>query len=167
MWLKPHDMAKIGWLYLNKGRWDNKQMVPSAWVEVSTRGHIDATLYDYYGYQWWVDSAGYYMAVGYKGQRIFVVPEKNLVAVFTRDLTGLGEALILKNLLDFYIIPAASSSNSLPSNGIEQARLDKLVNSVAKATGFTWTSENEGIAKDGVFKRTALPAFQFDQLSDA
>ena len=61
MWLKPHDMAKIGWLYLNKGRWNNKPIVPSAWVEVSTRGHIDATPYDNYGYQWWVDSAGYYM----------------------------------------------------------------------------------------------------------
>ncbi len=86
------------------------------------------------------------------------------MAVFTGDLTGLGEALILKNLLDFYIIPAASSTNSLPSNTEEQARLDALVNSVAKAppTGFTWTSENEGMAKDGVFKRTASPAFKFE-----
>ncbi len=163
MWLKPHDMAKFGWLYLNKGRWGNKQILPSAWVEVSTRGHIDATLFDHYGYQWWVDSAGYYMAVGYKGQRIFVVPEKNIVAVFTGNLTG-RESLISKNLLDFFIIPAASSPDSLPSNTDEQARLDALVNSVAKAppTGFTWTSENEGMAKEGVFKRTASPAFKFE-----
>jgi CubicO group peptidase (beta-lactamase class C family) len=161
MWLKPHDMAKIGWLYLNKGRWGNKQIVPSAWVEVSTRGHIDTTLFDHYGYQWWVDSAGYYMAVGYKGQRIFVVPEKNIVAVFTGDLTG-RDSLISKNLLDSYIIPAASSTNSLPSNTEEQARLDALVNSVVKAIGYTWTSENEGMAKDGVFKRTASPAFKFE-----
>jgi hypothetical protein len=162
MWLKPHDMAKIGWLYLNKGRWGNKQIVPSAWIDVSTRGHIDATLFDHYGYQWWVDSAGYYMAVGWKGQRIFVVPQKNIVAVFTGDLTGVGEALILKNMLDFYIIPAASSPDALPSNGKEQARLDAFVNSVAKAIGFTWTSEIEGMAKDGVFKRTASPAFKFE-----
>ena len=163
MWLKPHDMAKFGWLYLNKGLWGNKQILPSAWVEVSTRGHIDATLFDQYGYQWWVDSAGYYMAVGYKGQRIFVVPEKNIVAVFTGDLTG-RESLVSKHLLDFFIIPAAASPNSLPSNTDEQARLNTLVNSVAKApqTGFTWTSENEGMAKEGVFKRTASPAFKFE-----
>jgi len=161
MWLKPYDMAKIGWLYLNKGRWGNKQIVPSAWVEASTRGHIDATLFDHYGYQWWVDSAGYYMAVGYKGQRIFVVPEKNLVTVFTGDLTG-SDGLILKNLLDFYIIPAASSFDSLPPNEKEQVRLDALVNSVGKAIGFTWTSENEGMAKDGVFKRTVSPSFKFE-----
>jgi CubicO group peptidase (beta-lactamase class C family) len=159
MWLKPHDMAKIGWLYLNRGRWNNKQIVPSAWVEVSTKGHIDATLYDNYGYQWWVDSTGYYMAVGFRGQRIFVVPEKNLVAVFTGS--G-GRGQVLKNMLDFYIIPAAASPDSLPSNGKEQVRLDALVNSVAKAIGFTWTSENEGIAKDGVFKRTASPGFKFE-----
>ncbi len=159
MWLKPHDMAKIGWLYLNSGRWGNRQIVPSAWVAVSTRRHIDATLFDHYGYQWWVDSTGYYMAIGFRGQRIFVVPQKNMVAVFTG--TG-GRSLILKNLLDFYIIPAASSPDALPSDTEEQARLEALVKSVAGAIGFTWISEAEGIAREGVFKRTASPAFQFE-----
>jgi CubicO group peptidase (beta-lactamase class C family) len=159
MWLKPHAMAKIGWLYLNKGRWDNKQILPSEWVEVSTRAQIDAALFDHYGYQWWVDSAGYYMAAGHRGQRIFVVPEKNIVAVFTGS-DGRGQ--VSKNLLDFYIIPAVSSSDVLPPNTEEQARLDALVNRVARAKAYTWASENEGIAKDGVFKRTASPAFKFE-----
>ena len=163
MWLKPHDMAKFGWLYLNKGQWGNKQIIPSTWVEVSTRGHIDTALFDQYGYQWWIDSAGYYMAVGYKGQRIFVVPEKNIVAVFTSDLTG-RNSLVSKNLLDYYIIPAASSPTVLSPNVEEQARMGALINSVAKAplNGFIWISENEGMAKDGVFKRTASPAFEFE-----
>ncbi len=158
MWLKPHDMAKIGWLYLNKGRWGEKQVVPSAWVEDSIRGHITATLFDRYGYQWWVDSSGYFMAVGHRGQRIFVVPQKNLVAVFAGS--G-GRALILQNLLDFYIIPAASSAGALPASPQEQARLDALVNTAARAVRFIWTSDAEGIAKNGVFTRTAPPAFQF------
>jgi len=158
MWLKPHDMTKIGWLYLNKGRCGQKQIVPAAWVEDSTRGQINATVCDRYGYQWWVDSGGYYAAVGHRGQRIFVVPGKNLVAVFTG--TG-GRALISKNLLDFYIIPAAASPDALPPNTQGQTRLDALVKSAARAVGFIWTSEDEGIAKDGVFTRTASPAFQF------
>jgi CubicO group peptidase (beta-lactamase class C family) len=159
MWLKPHDMAKIGWLYLNMGRWDNTQMVTSAWVEISTRAHIDAKPYDKYGYHWWVDSAGYYLAAGYRGQRIFVVPDKNIVAVFTgSDERG----QVSKKLLDSYIIPAVSSADALPSNTEGQARLDALVNRVAEAKAYTWTSENEGIAKDGVFKRTASPAFKFE-----
>jgi CubicO group peptidase (beta-lactamase class C family) len=162
MWLKAYDMAKFGWLYLNKGRWGNHQILPSAWVEQSTRGHIPATLFDHYGYQWWIDSAGYYMAVGYRGQRIFVIPEKNMVVVFTADLTG-RESFIPKKLLDYYIIPAASSSNALPSNTQEKARLDALIASVSRAplSGIVWISENEGTAKDGVFIRTASPAFAF------
>lgn len=161
MWLKPHDMAKIGWLYQSKGRWGNQQIVPSAWVDVSTRGHIGATLFDQYGYQWWADSAGFYMAVGHKGQFIFIVPQKNLVVVFTSDLSG-RDFFIPKLLLQNYIIPAAEASKPLPSNTEEQARLDALANSVAKAIGFTWTSEKEGMAKDGVFIRTASPAFKFE-----
>ena len=163
MWLTPHDMARFGWLYLNKGRWGNQQIVPSAWVKASTRGHIPATIFDHYGYQWWVDSAGYYMAVGYKGQRIFVVPEMNMVAVFTGDLTG-RDSLISKKLLDAYIIPAASSSNPLAVYPEEKDRLDALLSSVATAPvkGYTWASEDEGVAIDGVFKRLASPGFKFE-----
>jgi CubicO group peptidase (beta-lactamase class C family) len=47
MSLKPHDMAKIGWLYLNKGRWGNKQLISSAWVEASTQGYFDAKPFDH------------------------------------------------------------------------------------------------------------------------
>ena len=171
MQLKPHDMARFGWLYLNKGRWDGRQIVPSAWVEASTRRHIDAELFDHYGYQWWVDSAEYYMAVGYKGQRIFVLPEKNMVAVFTGNLTG-SESLIPKKLLDSFIIPAATSDHALAQNTADNSQLDALIKSVAQEpaepmAGITWASENEGLAKDGLFLRTASPAFQFEYPSDS
>ena len=83
MWLKPHDMAKIGWLYLNKGRWEKKQLVSSSWVEKSTRGHIEAKPAQQYGYQWWVDGDGNYSAIGSRGQYIMVAPEMNMVVVFT------------------------------------------------------------------------------------
>ena len=163
MWLTPHDMARFGWLYLNKGRWGTRQIVPSAWVDASTRGHIPATIFHRYGYQWWIDSAGYYAAVGYKGQRIFVVPEKNMVAVFNGDLTR-RDSLISQKLLDAYIIPAASSSNPLPPDRKEQSRLAELAHSVATAPekGYTWVSEDEGAAKDGVFIRKVSPGFMFE-----
>ncbi len=162
MRLKPQDMARFGWLYLNEGRWADKQIVPKAWVEASTRGHIDATLFDHYGYQWWIDGAGYYVALGFKGQRIFVVPQKNMVAVFTGDLTG-KESLMASRLLKDYIIPAASSSQALAPSADDQTRLAKLLAHAAQAKteGFTWISEAKGIAKDGVFTRTAAPAFSF------
>ncbi|MDA3918303.1 MAG: serine hydrolase [Deltaproteobacteria bacterium] len=162
MHLRPSDMVRFGWLFLNKGRWDSKQIIPSAWVEKSTQGHIDATLFDQYGYQWWIDSKGYYAAVGYKGQRIFIIPEKNMVAVFTGDLTG-RESLMAKKLFENYIIPAASSPEKLPPNTKDQVRLNSLVSGAAKAplAGLSWISKNKGAAKDGVFTRTTAPAFTF------
>lgn len=163
--LKPQDMARFGLLYLNKGRWGDRQIVPSAWVEASTRRHIDAELFDHYGYHWWVDSAGYYMAVGYKGQRIFVIPQKEMVVVLTGNLTG-SESLIPKRLLDAYIIPAATSDKALPQNTADSRRLAAWVDSVARQptepeAGMTWASETEGVSKNGLFSRKAPPAFEF------
>jgi CubicO group peptidase (beta-lactamase class C family) len=163
MWLKADDMAKIGLLYLEKGRWDQSQILPASWINESTRGHIDATLFDQYGYQWWVDSAGFYMAVGYKGQFIFVVPDKDMVVVFTSDLSP-DKFYIPRRLLWEYIIPAATSPIPLQANSADHTRLYELVKSVAlsSAEGFIWLSKEEGMAKDGVFKRAASPAFKFE-----
>ena len=166
MQLKPYDMARVGWLYLNQGRWGDRQIVPSAWVEVSTRRHIDATLFDYYGFQWWVDSAGYYVALGYKGQRIFVIPQKDMVVVFTGNLSG-SDTLTPKKLLDSYIIPSATSEKALPENTGDNNRLDALVKNAAQeraepTAGVAWASEREGKAEDGLFSRTAAPAFEFE-----
>lgn len=82
----PHDMAKIGYLYLKDGRWDGEQIVPSGWVRASTSKSISATLEDGYGYQWWIDDSGMYLALGYRGQFIFGIPEKEMVVVFTSSL---------------------------------------------------------------------------------
>ena len=168
MSLTPRDMSKIGWLYLNKGRWGNKQLISPAWVETSTRGHFEADLFDHYGYQWWGDSAGwwfnsvdYYMAVGYEGQRIFIVPEKKLVAVFTGRLQG-KDNFIPDKLLRSYILPAVSSRAALPQNKKGTVCLDKLVNKAAKPFDYIWTFKDEGMAKDRIFIRTASPAFQFE-----
>ncbi|MCD4803666.1 MAG: beta-lactamase family protein [Anaerolineales bacterium] len=122
----PQDMAKIGYLYLNGGEWDGEQIVPTTWVEDSTRKYISATLEDGYGYQWWVDNSGVYLALGYAGQFIFVVPEKELVVVFTSDLSD-SDFYTPQNLLNDYIIPAAVSPDPLPENPAAEAALHQLI----------------------------------------
>jgi len=104
--LTPHDMAKIGLLFLNRGRWDASQIVSESWVDVATTRHLAATLVDGYGYQWWVDASGYYLALGYRGQFIFVVPGLDLVAVFTGASPETFDFTL--PLIETYIIPAAS-----------------------------------------------------------
>jgi CubicO group peptidase (beta-lactamase class C family) len=109
MELRPHDMAKIGYLFLNHGLWDGERIVPADWVETATSEHIAAgTLSDGYGYQWWVDANDYYMALGYGGQFIFVLPELEMVVVFTSSLYD-ANFEVPEQLLNEYIIPAVTS----------------------------------------------------------
>lgn len=124
MRMEPRDMAKIGYLYLNGGRWEDRQLLTTEWIEASTEKHIAATLQDGYGYQWWVSDLGYYMALGYGGQFIFVVPNANLVAVITSELAE-RDFYVPQQLLNRFIIPAARSVEPLPANprGVEELEI--------------------------------------------
>jgi CubicO group peptidase (beta-lactamase class C family) len=100
--LKPRDMAKFGYLFLHNGTWDGQQIVPKEWVTVGTRGSEAAS---FYGYQWWVEPArSAFSARGYKGQYILVLPDEDMVIVFTGDSVMLFD--VYQTLIDQYIIPA-------------------------------------------------------------
>ena len=76
------DFAKLGSLYLHKGKWRGEQLLPEAWVERSTM--IDTTNGSAarYQYQWWLPSReGDFMAQGILGQYIYVDPARELVMV--------------------------------------------------------------------------------------
>jgi CubicO group peptidase (beta-lactamase class C family) len=86
--LPARDLAKLGYLYLNDGRWDGTQVVPADYVRASTQPQSDPDTGDHYGYQWWVnDNYGYdtFRAQGYGGQLIYVIPKLDLVVVITSD----------------------------------------------------------------------------------
>ena len=89
LYLRPRDMAKIGYMMLKNGNWRGKQIVSKAWVEASTQSHINGLGLGY-GYQWWRGKAfinnqniEVLYASGHGGQKIFIVPQLDLVAVFT------------------------------------------------------------------------------------
>jgi len=127
--VKPHDMAKLGYLYLHEGVWDSQQVVSREWVAAATSKHV-ATRdpgHNGYGYQWWIGSSGGYSAIGRGGQRIFVVPDKNMVVVIT---AGGG---ILRRLLPSFIIPAAESATPLPANPDGVALLESKIRDAAVA----------------------------------
>jgi CubicO group peptidase (beta-lactamase class C family) len=103
--ITPHDMAKIGYLFLNGGEWDGEQVVSRDWVEEATSEKIHAgTDMDGYGYQWWTSPNGYYTALGYKGQFIHVVPELDLIMVTTSREPD--DFIRIQNLLEEFVIPS-------------------------------------------------------------
>jgi CubicO group peptidase (beta-lactamase class C family) len=162
--LKPRDMARFGLLFLNKGRWNDKQIISEEWVEASTEKHVKATFTNGYGYQWWVAKGrGYYTAIGYLGQFIFVVPEKNLVAVFTSHIETDHLFSLQKELLSSYIIPAAVSSTPLPAAPRESNQLKEISTDLESGKeDIIWIEKEYGKSADGEFIRTASPAFQFN-----
>lgn len=96
--LLPRDMAKFGVLYLSRGQWQGKQVVPEAWVKASTSPQTKISDrpfgFQNYGYQWWLGTARddahtpWIMAVGYGGQRIMLIPSLDLVMVLTAGMYG-------------------------------------------------------------------------------
>jgi len=113
--LRPRDLARIGQLYLEGGRWDGVQIVPAAWVEESTRGRfrygsaggISLT----YGY-FWMEAAlpspegdvRAFFHSGDGGQFLMVVPDLDLVIVLTggiygRSVVGAYVPLIVRHVL--------------------------------------------------------------------
>lgn len=85
LYLTARDMAKFGFLYLNRGRWDNKTIISENWVKTSTRDHVTNIYGRYsYGYQWFITKVdGYpsFLASGFGGQIIGIVPSLDLVVV--------------------------------------------------------------------------------------
>jgi CubicO group peptidase (beta-lactamase class C family) len=82
--LRAREVAKLGYLALNRGRWDGAQIVPAAWLAESTRQHSAGGFPEYapYGYLWWVaPEYGAYFAAGYGGQYLYVVPSLDLVVI--------------------------------------------------------------------------------------
>jgi len=85
LYLTARDMAKFGFLYLNKGRWDDDQLISENWVETSTKDH-ETNIYGRYsyGYQWYITFVGghpAFLASGFGGQIIGIVPSLDLVVV--------------------------------------------------------------------------------------
>jgi CubicO group peptidase (beta-lactamase class C family) len=90
--MSARDLARFGLLYLNKGKWGYKKIIPGEWVEKSTSTvAVTGGVYNGYGYMWWVRTGKRYVpydmyaALGMYGHSLFVVPEHKLVLVHRVD----------------------------------------------------------------------------------
>jgi CubicO group peptidase (beta-lactamase class C family) len=89
LYLEAHDLARIGYLYQNDGIWDGMRVLPKSWVSASMAPEIVTDWPEKYGYQWWLtpydggQERWSHTGWGYGGQILLVVPEYDLIAVFT------------------------------------------------------------------------------------
>jgi hypothetical protein len=134
MFLKPRDMAKIGLLVLNKGRWHGRRVLPALWVEKATKPYIKTDIpqaAEEYGYQWYTKYFAGKKVISAEGlgcNMIFVVPELDMVVVFTAGLTR--KVLFPYRLLEEFILPAAKSPHSLPPKPEPNRKLDRLLKEI-------------------------------------
>jgi len=111
--MKPREMAKIGLLMLEGGRWKRRQIISEKWIRESTREHEISDNNWGYGYLWWTGKQLFgeqfipgYWAAGNGGNYIFICPELDLVAVFTGGNYNSILELQTLGMLVNYIIPA-------------------------------------------------------------
>ena len=94
--LRTEDIAQFGQLYLQKGQWQGKQLVPAAWVDAATsrqvsNGSNPASDWEQgYGYQFWRTRHGFYRGDGAHGQFCIVMPEHDAVLAITAGTRDMG-----------------------------------------------------------------------------
>lgn len=115
LFLAPRDMMKFGVMYLQDGEYQGQQVVPEEWVNISKTTQVEGSFHGadiQYGYLWWlnignplftyIDDAQMHLAMGARGQRIFISPERDAVVVITADERNEAQCDIL---LRDYIVP--------------------------------------------------------------
>jgi len=115
--LRPRDLAKIGQLVLQRGAWNGKQVVSSGWIDASTTPQINGFLVFFYGYQFWLGRSlvdrhpvNWAAAWGLGGQRVFIVPDLDLVVVVTAGLYDSDmQAQVPLNILNQYVLRATEA----------------------------------------------------------
>ena len=129
LYLAPHDMAKLGYLYLHQGSWDGQQIIPSSWVDRVKEGPVTATDGYHYANLWWsLPDRGAFMARGRHSQIILVLPKLDVVAVITG---ALKDGYVPTTDLIDGIAAAIKSDASLPPNSTGQSLLAASIQKAA------------------------------------
>jgi len=124
--LRTEEIARFGQLYLQKGNWKGKQLIPSQWVEEATarqtaNGSSPNSDWDQgYGYQFWRSRHNTYRGDGAFGQYCMVIPEFDAVVVIT---SGVRDMQSVMNLVWNKLLPTMKP-NHLPENAVARRKLE-------------------------------------------
>jgi len=145
--LRSIDMAKLGLLMLDHGRWQGRQIVPANWIDAMTTPAGPAPDYGYYC---WVNNIvkgqREFGAMGFKGQFITVLPEQNAVVVINSIMStqgGLRDAKYLndyRTMVNDYVLPALKAGAAVQPSAARQAALQQELQLAARTAGVPGTA---------------------------
>ncbi len=137
--IRTEDIAKFGQLYLQKGAWNGKQLVPAAWVEQATNKQVsngsdpEKDWDQGYGFQFWRCRHGAFRGDGAFGQFCIVLPEQDAVVAITADTKNMQAEL---NVVWDKLLPAFQNAPLAP-NPDEQAKLKQTLSNLSVHEGHT------------------------------
>jgi CubicO group peptidase (beta-lactamase class C family) len=167
LFLYPADMAKVGQMVLDKGKWKGKQIVSEQWIKKSLETLSKLPDDKGYAYGWWTnDKVGYYEAAGRGRQTISVIPSKNMVVTM---LGGEFDA----GTIGKYIFESIKSETPLPDDNNDYNKLKATNKEVVSVPAFSAAAKITNNLIHTLNKRTIIfkkniadiDSLQFDFIS--
>ena len=128
LFLCAEDMAKLGQLYLQKGKWNGQQLVSEYWIEISTARHLKTQNDTYgYGYQLWMEQRpGSFEYNGMLGQNVIIYPDMDMVLVTNAGNKEIFQDCIMLNIIRKYFPVNYHPADVLPENPLSYSLLKRL-----------------------------------------
>lgn len=128
LFLCAEDMAKLGQLYLQRGKWNGQQLVSEYWIEISTARHLKTQNDTYgYGYQLWMEQRpGSFEYNGMLGQNVIIYPDMDMVLVTNAGNKEMFQDGIMLNIIRKYFPVNYHPADVLPKNPLSYSLLKRL-----------------------------------------
>lgn len=128
LFLCAEDMAKLGQLYLQRGKWNGQQLVSEYWIEISTARHLKTQNDTYgYGYQLWMEQRpGSFEYNGMLGQNVIIYPDMDMVLVTNAENKEMFQDCIMLNIIRKYFPVNYHPADVLPENPLSYSLLKRL-----------------------------------------
>ena len=153
LFLCAEDMAKLGQLYLQKGKWNGQQLVSEYWIEISTARHLKTQNDTYgYGYQLWMEQRpGSFEYNGMLGQNVIIYPDMDMVLVTNAGNKEMFQDCIMLNIIRKYFPVNYHPADVLPENPLSYGLLKRLCGELENGE-----NNNRSASLRGGWKRNAV-----------
>lgn len=156
LFLCAEDMAKLGQLYLQRGKWNGQQLVSEYWIEISTARHLKTQNDTYgYGYQLWMEQRpGSFEYNGMLGQNVIIYPDMDMVLVTNAGNKEMFQDCIMLNIIRKYFPVNYHLADVLPESPLSYGLLKRLCGELENVENNNRsTSLRRGWKRNVIFKR--------------